>query len=274
MSWFILLGAAVGVRESDHLGFEVGLAMSPPPLRAALIILIGELPRLRMFGHRHAASMAAQLAAGTWSDRMPIIGISRGWDYVPMAAGGGADRPLLRSRSCCSSSPRREGRPRSASAISPPRRRSEPWNSGFSSASSRCFLLIGTPVAFCLGIASLATVAYMGLPPVVVFQQMNSGMNAFAMMAIPFFIYAGDLMIRGGIAERLIQMASSLVGHLRGGLGQVNVVTCTLFGGISGSAVADASAVGGLMIPQMKSSAAMTPTMPSTSRRMRRSSRS
>lgn len=113
-------------------------------------------------------------------------------------------------------------------------------------------LLIGVPVAFCLGIASIATVLYMGLPPVVVFQQMNSGMNAFAMMAIPFFIYAGDLMIRGGIAERLIQMAASLVGHLRGGLGQVNVVTSTLFGGISGSAVADASAVGGLMIPQMK----------------------
>jgi len=113
-------------------------------------------------------------------------------------------------------------------------------------------LLIGVPVAFCLGIASVATVAYMDLPPVVVFQQMNSGMNHFAMMAIPFFIYAGDLMIRGGIAERLIQMAASLVGHLRGGLGQVNVVTCTLFGGISGSAVADASAVGGLMIPQMK----------------------
>ena len=113
-------------------------------------------------------------------------------------------------------------------------------------------LLIGVPVAFCLGIASVATVIYMGLPPVVVFQQMNSGMNAFAMMAIPFFIYAGDLMIRGGIAERLIQMAASLVGHLRGGIGLVNVVTCTLFGGISGSAVADASAVGGLMIPQMK----------------------
>ncbi len=113
-------------------------------------------------------------------------------------------------------------------------------------------LLIGVPVAFCLGIASVATVVYMGLPALVVFQQMNSGMNAFAMMAIPFFIYAGDLMIRGGIAERLVQMAASLVGHLRGGLGQVNIVTCTLFGGISGSAVADASAVGGLMIPQMK----------------------
>lgn len=113
-------------------------------------------------------------------------------------------------------------------------------------------MLIGTPIAFCLGLSALATVLYIGLPPIVVFQQINSGMNAFAMMAIPFFIFAGDLMIRGGIAERLIAFAASLVGHLRGGLGQVNVVASTLFGGISGSAVADASAIGGLMIPQME----------------------
>ncbi|MBN8917218.1 MAG: TRAP transporter large permease [Rhizobiales bacterium] len=112
-------------------------------------------------------------------------------------------------------------------------------------------LLVGTPVAFCLGLASLATVLYLDLPPVVVFQQLNSGMNAFSMLAIPFFIFAGDLMMRGGIADRLIGMAASLVGHLRGGLGQVNVVASTLFGGISGSAVADASAIGGIMIPQM-----------------------
>ena len=113
-------------------------------------------------------------------------------------------------------------------------------------------LIIGTPVAFCLGIASLATILYMQLPPIVVFQQLNSGMNAFAMMAIPFFIYAGDLMMRGGIADRLIRLAAGLVGHLRGGLGQVNVVASTLFGGISGSAIADASAIGGIMIPQME----------------------
>ncbi|MES5045478.1 TRAP transporter large permease [Rhizobium nepotum] len=112
-------------------------------------------------------------------------------------------------------------------------------------------MLIGTPIAFCLGIASFVTVLYLGLPPIVVFQQMNSGMNVFAMMAIPFFIFAGDLMVRGGIAHRLIRFAAGLVGHLRGGLGQVNIVASTLFGGISGSAVADASAVGGLMIPQM-----------------------
>lgn len=112
-------------------------------------------------------------------------------------------------------------------------------------------MFIGMPIAFCLGIASVATVLYIGLPPIVVFQQLNSGMNVFSMMAIPFFIFAGDLMVRGGIANRLIRFAAGLVGHLRGGLGQVNIIASTLFGGISGSAVADASAIGGLMIPQM-----------------------
>ncbi|TCU14454.1 TRAP transporter large permease [Rhizobium sullae] len=113
-------------------------------------------------------------------------------------------------------------------------------------------MLIGTPIAFCLGVASFGTVVYMGLPPLVIFQRLNSGMSVFSLLAIPFFIYAGDLMVRGGIASRIVAFAASLVGHVRGGLGQVNIVTATLFGGISGSAVAEAAAVGGLMIPQMK----------------------
>ncbi|MBX9469339.1 TRAP transporter large permease [Rhizobium sp. WL3] len=112
-------------------------------------------------------------------------------------------------------------------------------------------MVLGMPIAFCLGIASFATVLYLGIPPIVIFQQLNSGMNVFAMMAIPFFIFAGDLMVRGGIAFRLVRFASGFVGHLRGGLGQVNIVSSMLFGGISGSAVADASAIGGLMVPQM-----------------------
>ncbi|MFN3613496.1 MAG: TRAP transporter large permease [Rubrimonas sp.] len=113
-------------------------------------------------------------------------------------------------------------------------------------------LLIGTPVAFCLGVASLATVLYLGIPPLIVFQQLNSGVSVFALMAIPFFIFAGELMVVGGIASRLVNFAGSLVGHMRGGLGQVNIIASTLFGGVSGSAAADASAIGGLMIPQMK----------------------
>jgi len=113
-------------------------------------------------------------------------------------------------------------------------------------------LLMGTPVAFCLGISSFATIAYLGLPPVVVFQRLNSGVSVFALMAIPFFIFAGDLMVRGDIARRLVALAGAFVGHFRGGLGQVNVLSSVMFGGVSGSAAADASAVGGLMVPQMK----------------------
>lgn len=113
-------------------------------------------------------------------------------------------------------------------------------------------LLIGTPVAFCLGVASFLTVLYMGLPPVVVFQRLNSGISVFALMAIPFFIFAGDLMVRGDIARRLVALAGAMIGHMRGGLGQVNIVASLMFGGVSGSAAADASAVGGLMVPQMK----------------------
>ncbi|MBA3326291.1 MAG: TRAP transporter large permease [Rhodobacteraceae bacterium] len=113
-------------------------------------------------------------------------------------------------------------------------------------------MLVGTPIAFCLGIASFATVVYLGLPPLVVFQRLSSGVSVFTLMAIPFFIFAGDLMVRGGIAARIVAFTGSLIGHVRGGLGQVNIAASTLFGGISGSAVAEAAAVGGIMIPQMK----------------------
>lgn len=113
-------------------------------------------------------------------------------------------------------------------------------------------MVIGTPIAYCLGIASFATILYIGRPPIVVFQQLNSGVSPFSLLAIPFFIFAGDLMMRGGIAARIIAFAGAVVGHVRGGLGQVNIAASTLFGGISGSAVAEAAAVGGIMIPQMQ----------------------
>ncbi len=112
-------------------------------------------------------------------------------------------------------------------------------------------LICGVPIAFALATASLATVVYLGLPPVVVVQQVSSGFNKVSLLAIPLFIFTGELMMRGGISDRLIALASSLVGHLRGGLGQVSVLASTLFGGVSGSALADVSAVGPTMIPQM-----------------------
>jgi tripartite ATP-independent transporter DctM subunit len=112
-------------------------------------------------------------------------------------------------------------------------------------------LFIGVPVGFALAAASLATMWYLDLPALVFVQQTTAGANTTSLIAIPLFIFAGEMMMRGGISERLISFASSLVGHLRGGLGQVNVVSSLFFGGVSGSAIADVSAIGGTMIPQM-----------------------
>jgi tripartite ATP-independent transporter DctM subunit len=113
-------------------------------------------------------------------------------------------------------------------------------------------LLLGVPVAISIGLSALATLLYEGLPLEVGFQQMTSGMSIFSFLAIPFFIFAGELMLYGGIADRIVNFARALIGHVRGGLGMSNVVACTLFGGVSGSPVADVSAMGAVMIPMMK----------------------
>src|SRR6478736_2655107 len=114
------------------------------------------------------------------------------------------------------------------------------------------FLILGVPVAFAIGLSAVCTILYEGLPVAVVFQRMTSGMTVFSFLAIPFFIFAGELMLYGGIADKIVDFAKSVVGHVRGGLGMSNVVACTLFGGVSGSPVADVSAMGAVMIPMMK----------------------
>ena len=113
-------------------------------------------------------------------------------------------------------------------------------------------VIIGLPVAFALGVASVAAFFYEGLPMMIAFQRIISGISIFSLMAIPFFIFAGELMFHGGIAIRLVRFASSAVGAMRGGLGVVNVFSSMLFGGISGSAIADVSALGSILIPVMK----------------------
>ena len=113
-------------------------------------------------------------------------------------------------------------------------------------------VVIGVPVAFALGISALAAFAFEGLPLMIGFQRIISGINVFSLMAIPFFIFAGELMFHGGIAMRLVKFASAAVGAVRGGLGIVNVFSSMLFGGISGSAVADISALGSILVPVMK----------------------
>jgi len=116
-------------------------------------------------------------------------------------------------------------------------------------------LFVGVPIAFCIGIATLLTML-VSIPfdPAVttVAQRMATGLDSFTLLAIPFFILAGQIMNQGGIARRLIDFAKSIVGMLPGGLAYVHVVAAMLFGSISGSAVATASAIGGFMGPQME----------------------
>ncbi len=113
-------------------------------------------------------------------------------------------------------------------------------------------VVMGLPVAFAMGIAAAATFWYEGFPLLITFQRSISGISVFSLLAIPFFVFAGELMLHGGIAIRLVRFASALVGHVRGGLASVNIFSSMLFGGISGSAVADISALGSILIPVMK----------------------
>ena len=116
-------------------------------------------------------------------------------------------------------------------------------------------LAYGVPVAYSIGISTLVTILLniSALPAITtVAQRMTTGIDSFALLAIPFFVLAGELMNRGGIANRLINFAKSLMGSLPGGLGYVNILAAMLFGAISGSAVAAASAIGSIMTERME----------------------
>jgi len=135
-------------------------------------------------------------------------------------------------------------------------------------------LVMGVPVAFCIGLATmLALLTSIDPMPALttIAQRMAGGINSFALLAIPLFIFSGNLMSSGGIAQRLINFARSFMCALPGGLALVNVISCVLFGAISGSAIAATSAVGGVMVPAMEEdnydrgfSAAVTATAATT----------
>src|SRR6516165_8221654 len=118
-----------------------------------------------------------------------------------------------------------------------------------------CFA-IGVPVAYSLAMAAIASALWIGLPLEAIMQNISYGVSKVAMLTIPFFVLAGAIMAEGGMAKRLVAFADVLVGltRLRGGLSIVNVLATTFLSGISGSAVADTSAIGSVMIPQMERS--------------------
>ncbi|MBN1499242.1 MAG: TRAP transporter large permease [Spirochaetes bacterium] len=114
------------------------------------------------------------------------------------------------------------------------------------------FLIVRIPITFALAISSVLTAIFLKIPIMTTLLHMVKGVESFSLLAIPFFIIAGEIMGQGGISRRLIEFSNILIGRLRGGLAMVNVLASMFFGGISGSAVADISSIGSVMIPMMK----------------------
>ena len=113
-------------------------------------------------------------------------------------------------------------------------------------------MILRVPITYSLASASIVTAIYLKIPLMAIVQQMVQGVRSFSLLAIPFFIIAGEMMGQGGIARKLIELANIFVGRIRGGLAMVNCVDSMFFGGISGSAVADVASTGSIIIPMMK----------------------
>ena len=112
-------------------------------------------------------------------------------------------------------------------------------------------ILLRFPIAYAVGLSTLFCMMSMGQPLQTISQQMVKGVWSFSLMAVPFFITMGVLMGTGGISDKLIALANSLVGWMRGGVAMVNIVASYFFGGISGSASADTASLGSILIPMM-----------------------
>lgn len=111
--------------------------------------------------------------------------------------------------------------------------------------------LVGVPISFSLGLVSLGQILANGLPPMIVIQRMFTGADSIALIAIPLFILAGELMFQGGMSKRLVNFADALIGHFPSGLAMVSILACMFFAAITGSAIAATAAIGGIMIPLM-----------------------
>lgn len=119
-------------------------------------------------------------------------------------------------------------------------------------ASFFVFIFIKIPVAFSLTLSGMVTMLYLDLPFSSILNNMFSSVNSFPLLAVPFFLLLGNLMNEGGITKRLVDLSNSMIGHIQGGLGHVNVLVSMLFAGLSGSSAADTAGIGAMLIPAME----------------------
>ncbi len=269
MVWLAMVGSALAVRTAEHLAMDVLHRQVAPVLRAPIVRLVWLLAAafgayLVWYGWELSMRTMLQTFSAT---KLPI-----GWMYLGIPVGGAlmflfsVKNVIFPPASTYDEAEERTtGRNKLVQlvfgviliALVVGVVALFGWDKLFGPIGALLgtfgvLLVLGVPIAFGLGIASLVTVLIIGVPPLIVAQRMANGVNSTPLLAIPFFIMAGQLMAEGGIAGRLVDFARVMVGPIRGGLAMVNVVASMLFGGASGSAVGDVSANGSILIPMMK----------------------
>ncbi len=265
MVWLSMLGSGLAIRAGEHLSVDVVVRQFPRGVQKALTYAVWTL--VVGFGV-YLVWYGAELSSRTMSQTFSATKLPIGWMYLGIPFGGVliafyALRNAFQVQDQVDEvTPQRNTLLRVAlvtigvlfSVGSVALLGWETLTSpvGLLLGSLTLLLIFGVPIAIALGIASLLTAFNLGLPPLIVAQRMANGVNSTPLLAIPFFILAGQIMAEGGIAQRLVDFARVLVGPIRGGLAMVNIVSSMLFGGASGSSVADVSANGSILIPMMK----------------------
>lgn len=258
--WLGLLGTALGIRAGENLRVALLVEALPARLQVGLHRVVWLT--VTLFG-LYLVRYGFELARSTMGQAFSTLSLPVGWMYAALPAGGVLMTLYALAHAL--------GRP----AVTPPGPQATrvAWVLGGvmallvgwaalnpAVALSPTSLLVvgfflllalGTPIGVAVGMATLLAVAKFGMPELIVAQRMANGLTSTPLLAIPFFILVGQIMSEGGIARRLVELARVLVGPWKGGLAMVNVLDSMLMGGVSGSAVADVSATGGVIIPMM-----------------------
>lgn len=256
--WMTPLGAYLALKAKAHIAVETFIKRYASPKTHARIGHV--FPFLIVYFLGYLLWMSVQVVLGTYQSTTPILEISSLWIHIPI--------PIFTSlmllyliRQIWQMD---RGRMVSSGLISLAIVVGVYLLFGVRAFSGQAIVLVaiicmglfifgGMPIVFSMGIACGVFLAlFKNSPPVVLHTRMVGGIDSFPLLAVPFFILAGELLNTGGVTKRLVDLAKALVGHVRGGLGMVVVVGEYFFSGISGSTVADVSAIGSLLVPAMK----------------------
>ena len=237
--WMVHLGVAVTIRQGALVSLEFLRGRLGTRLRPVLDLIV-TLAMLAFFGNLLVFGL--EVVERVHTQRHPALGLSIAWGYAAVPTGA-AFSIVAPDRAELGAGPGAGDHDRGRRGVSSPL------------VVLMCLLLaLGIPIAISIGLASILTVHFLSsLPPVLIGQQFYVAIDKSALMAIPFFILAGNIMEAGGISQRLIDFAKSLIGDVRGSLALTCVLTCMIFASVSGSGTATTFAIGAIMIPALRS---------------------